>query len=244
MKKDSKNNLLAFSTIATIAFATFIVVTTAIKDIRRSRMTDKQIFTEIYDTQGWGGWNGVGPGSTEEDGARPFLDYLQSFIDLHDDIKTVVDMGCGYGELLKNIKFPKDTKYLGLDIVESVIKFNKEHYVRDNFSFDTVEKLEDLATYHGDLLMLKDVIQHWTIDQILFAKKHIIPNFKYAIIVNNIYTVYPTVQNSAIRTGDSRPLDLKKAPFFMNPEHVEDYKLPPYRIKRIHLFVNKKDDNF
>lgn len=239
MKRDLKKSTLTIAIIVAITIAVFLVVNPTIKEIRRSRMTDQQIFTEIYDSQGWGGWKGVGPGSTSKDGAAPFLNYLQTFIDSHNDINTIVDIGCGYGELLKDIRFPKNTKYLGLDLVESVINYNKEHYVRDNFSFDVINKLEDLATYHGDLLILKDVMQHWTIEQILFAKEHIIPNFKYAIIVNNIRTAYPTVVNSKIKTGDSRPLDLKIAPFFMNPEHVEDYALPPYRIKRIHLFINK-----
>ena len=239
MKDDIKNKFLAVAVILTVIFTLCTYAIQNIKSIKRLIMTDKQVFTELYNTGEWGGWKGVGPGSTKEDGAIPFLNYLQKFIDSHDDINVIVDMGCGYGELLKDIKLSESTKYLGLDIVDSVIAYNKEHYTRRNFSFNTVNKVEDLANYKGDLLILKDVIQHWNIKQIIFAKQHIIPNFKYAIIVNNVRTAWKNITNSNITTGDSRTLDLQGAPFFMNPEHVEDYLLPPYRIKRIYLFVNK-----
>lgn len=240
MKENIKDRLSAAIVFLVLIFALYTVIIQMMQKIKRMNMTDKQIFTDIYKEGTWGGWNGVGPGSTTEDGANPFLHYLQDFLDSHADINSIVDIGCGYGELLKEIRFPKGATYLGLDLVESVINYNKKHYVRDSFSFKTVDSVKDLAIYKGDLLILKDVIQHWSIEKILFAKKHIIPNFKYAIVVNNIYTAYATKINSDIQTGDSRPLDLTAAPFFMKPAHVEDYTLPPYRIKRIHLFVNEK----
>ncbi len=152
-------------------------------------------------------------------------------------------MGCGYSELLKNIKWPEQSKYLGIDIIDSIIDYNNNHYIRKNIKFSKINELQDLSKYKGDLLILKYVMQHWTIQQILYAKDNIISNFKYAIIVNNIYTTYPTVVNSEISTGDSRPLDLKGKPFFMKPKEIKDYSLPPYRVKRIHLFENNSGKN-
>lgn len=236
----SKHKLLACSVIAVAVFAVGGFAYFKFPKVRRLMMNDKELFSDIYNTQEWKGWNGVGPGSTIEDGAQPFLDFLQDFIDSHEDIKSIVDMGCGYGELLKGIRLRQDVKYLGLDIVDSVIEFNKKKYIRDNFTFDTVDSVEDLGNYKGDLLILKDVIQHWSIEQILFFKEHIIPNFKYAIVVNNIKTSWKTTLNGEIRTGNSRPLDLTASPFFMKPAYVKDYKLPPSRVKRIHVFVNQK----
>lgn len=231
-----KRQLFAIGTFLTLIYVMYVVTEPFITKFRRSGMSDKEIFTDIYITREWGGWNGVGPGSTEKDGAQPFIDYLQNFLNSHPEITTVIDMGCGYGELLKNIKWPEQAKYLGLDIVDRVIDFNQKHYVKKNIKFSKINKLQDLSKYKGDLLILKDVIQHWTTEQILYARDNIISNFKYAIIVNNIYTKYPTVVNSEISTGNSRPIDLKAKPFFMNPKEIRDYALPPYRMKRIHLF--------
>lgn len=241
MKRVSKNNILACVVIFVVALVVYVVIYQKIPEVRRFIMSDKQLFTDIYTSQEWEGWKGVGPGSTIEDGAKPFLDFLQDFIDSHDNINSIVDIGCGYGELLKGIHLRSGTQYLGLDIVDSVIEYNRKHYVRNNFTFKTVNTVEDLAKYKGDLLILKDVIQHWSIEQILFAKKHIIPNFKYAIVVNNIRTAWKTTLNGNIKTGSSRPLDLTAAPFFMNPKYIKDYSLPPFRVKRIHVFINSME---
>lgn len=242
MKKDSKNDLLAYAVIFAVVFAAVITFYLNIFKIKIVNASDKELFTQIYSTQEWGGWRGVGPGSTEEDGAKPFLSFLQDFLDSHQDINSVVDMGCGYGELLKNIRLYKHTKYLGLDIVDGVIKFNKENYERDNFSYNSVDAIEDLVDYKGDLLILKDVMQYWSTEQILFAKELIIPNFKYVIAVNTIETTWNKKVNEEIETGNSRPLDLAVAPFYMTPLYVEDYRLPPFRVKRIYLFVNSEEN--
>lgn len=45
---------------------------------RGKNYSDKQVFTNIYKKNLWNG--GAGPGSKVEN-ARPFLDYLQDFID-------------------------------------------------------------------------------------------------------------------------------------------------------------------
>lgn len=238
MKPETKNKLLAIGTILTLIYTIHIFTGPFIKKYRRSKMTDKAIFTDIYNTREWGGWQGVGPGCTQEDGAQPFIDYLQNFLSSHSDIDSIIDMGCGYGELLKNIKWPAQAKYLGLDIVDSVIDYNQKHYTKENIKFSKINGLRDLSKYKGDLLILKDVICHWTIKQILYAKDHIISNFKYVIVVNNIYTPYPATLNSDTQTGESRPLDLTKQPFFMNPKETKDYKIPAGRIKRINLFEN------
>ena len=193
---EGKDKLFAIGTISALIYMMHVVIGPYITKSKRAKMSDKAIFTDIYNTREWGGWNGVGPGSTEKDGAQPFIDYLQNFLDSHPDIVTVIDMECGYGELLKNIKWPKQVKYLGLDIVDSVVDYNQKYYVKENIKFSKVNRVQDLSKYTGDLLILKDVIQHWTTQQILYAKDNIISNFKYAIIVNNIHTKYPTVVNS------------------------------------------------
>lgn len=235
-----KNIAIVVATILVLSFALVVTVINVKHQIRRAQMSDKELFTDIYDKDEWGGWNGVGPGSTKEDGAAPFLEYLQNFVDSHEDITSIVDMGCGYGELLKDFRFPKNASYLGVDIVDEIIAFDQKLYTRDNVNFESVNSIQDLSRYKGDLLILKDVMEIWSINQIIYAKEHIIPNFKYVIIVNNFRTSWTTSINRDVRTGESRPLDLTVAPFFLNPTSSTDYFIPPHRIKRIYLFINKK----
>lgn len=241
-----KNRLLAGAVILASCFALYTAYKTHCDDYNQAIhpdiptrvSTDKEVFTKIYEKKVWGKWSGPEV-PKDEQGRHPFIDYLQEFISTH-NISTIIDMGCGYGELLKDLNLPEHTTYLGLDIVDSVIAYNKLHYERSNVVYDTVNDVKDLSKYKGDLLILKDVIQHWSIDKIIYAKDHILPNFRYAIIVNNIYFPNLGPVNSEIKTGNSRPLNLEISPFYMKLKVVKDYKATPPRVKRIYLYENDK----
>ena len=187
----------------------FVLTVLIISEIKKAYTTDKEIFTDIYLSNEWGG--GSGSGSKVEN-AQPFLDYLQKFID-YSQITSIVDIGCGDWNLMREIRIPEHIKYLGLDIVDHVIAENQSRYARKNIKFESVDTLEELSKYKGDLLILKDVMQHWNKEKILYAIKNIIPNFKYAILVNAISEKY-TVGLDA-QTGPHRNLDLEAVPFFM-----------------------------
>lgn len=241
----SKNQLLAGAVILASCFAVYVAYNTHCRDYYEAThpyapisKTDKEVFTKIYNAKHWGELSGPEVPKDEE-GHHPFIDYLQDFIAKH-NVSSVVDMGCGYGELLKDLNLPENTTYLGLDIVDSVIAYNKLHHERTNVSYDTVDDIKDLTKYKGDLLILKDVIQHWSNDKILYARDHILPNFKYAIIVNNIYFPKLGPVNSEIKTGNSRPLNLEISPFYMKLKTIKDYKSTPSGIKRIYLYRNNK----
>lgn len=236
MEQDNKDRLIALSVFLVLFF---IVFSYMYPSLSRRSMTDKEIFTDIYNRGDWGGRNGVNIGSTAEDGAKSFIDYLQNFLDTHPDVTSIVDMGCGYGEMLKNLHLSKNTYYLGLDLVDQVVAFNQRYYSKPNVAYASVNGIEDLQKYEGDLLILKDVLQHWNSKQIIYTRDHIIPHFKYAIIVSDVRTVFSRHPNTEIRTGKSRSLDLAVSPFFMTPKETKDYLVPPYRVKRLYLFENE-----
>ncbi len=245
-KNNMKHKFLATAVMLASGFAVYIAYNTRCNDYKEaiqvspvvSEITDKQIFTEIYNKQQWNKLAGPEV-NKDEQGHHPFTDFLQDFIITH-NISDIFDMGCGYGELLKDLHLPANSSYLGLDIVDSVIAYNKLHYERPNVSYDTVDDVKDLAKYKGDLLILKDVIQHWSIEKIMYARDHILPNFKYAIIVNNIFFPNLGAVNSEINTGSSRPLNLEISPFYMKLKVINDYKIASEGIKRIYLYENNK----
>ncbi len=245
-KENQKNQLLAGAVILASCFALYTAYKTHCDDYDQAVhpyssvkvSTDKEVFTKIYEKKSWGEWSGPEV-SKDEQGHHPFIDYLQDFISTH-NISDIIDMGCGYGELLKDLVLPEHTTYLGLDIVDSVIAYNKLHYERSSVTYDTVSDVKDLSKYKGDLLILKDVIQYWSIDKIMYAKDHILPNFKYAIIVNDIYLPSFGPVNSEIKTGDSRPLNLEISPFYMKLKVIKDYNGSPTGIKRVYLYENDR----
>jgi hypothetical protein len=203
------------------------------REIILAQQTDKDRFSKIYETKYWSPNNSSGEGAIRKN-AIPYLEYLQEFI-YKNDLKIIVDMGCGNWELMKYIVIPDNIKYLGIDIVDSVIENNKKNYQKDNILFETVNHVEDCKKYYGDLLIVKDVMQHWNFKTIDYFIKNILKNFRYAILVND----FCENNNFDIETGDYRCLDLEQKPFFMKLELVGDY-ISRMELKRIYLYRNPK----
>lgn len=145
--------------------------------------THKEIFTEIYDKNIWGGSGG---GSSPENTVE-YRALLQKFLRDY-NIKSVVDFGCGDWSFSRLIDWT-GIDYNGLDIVHSVIDSNRVKYTKPNIHFYV---WDDYTSIGADLLILKDVLQHWSNDQIdefLYgvlnpSQKSIPVGFKYILITN------------------------------------------------------------
>lgn len=240
MKQETENRNISVFSVIVIVVVLVALISVFISE-REKNYSDKQVFTNIYEKNLWGG--GSGQGSKVEN-AGPFLDYLQSFIDTQ-EISTIVDIGCGDWELMKTIRIPDYIKYLGLDIVDHIVAENQKKYARNNVKFETVDDIKNLAAYKGDLLIIKDVLQHWENNKIIYAINNIVPNFKYAIIVNGINLPgFDYNKNLDTRVGDMHILNLEEAPFSMkNLQIIMDYDLVTFKErKRIYLYVRDKSD--
>lgn len=137
--------------------------------------THKEIFTEIYDTNVWGGSGGGSMPSVNQE----YIKLLEGFVRTN-QVKTVIDFGCGDWQFSQFIDWG-ETHYIGIDCVQSVIDENFRKFSAKNIDFFCSDELN----MFGDLLLLKDVLQHWTNDDIqkfLDAHKN---KFKYIIITNN-----------------------------------------------------------
>lgn len=139
--------------------------------------THKEIFTEIYDKNIWGGsGGGSSPGNTIE-----YRAFLQKFLKDY-KIKSVLDYGCGDWSFSHLIEW-SGVDYLGFDVVESVIQSNRKRYGSNDIRFTTMATdIVDTAPF--DLIILKDVLQHWSnyeIDRFLCANVY---DAKYILITN------------------------------------------------------------
>lgn len=228
MKK--KDKILSIAIIVALFFA--IGASICHNKPKCNSESHKKVFTEIFETDAWGGVSGIG---AKKGNAIPYIKFLQYFID-NTDINSIVDIGCGDWQIMECIKIPDTINYLGLDIVDKIVLNNKKKFEKNNIKFVVNNSVKELSKFKGDLLILKDVIQHWTNKDIFFAINKILPNFKYAIIVNNIWSHGAPPINSEIISGSSRPLDLEVAPFFMKLRVIMDYRLYN-RHKRVYLYV-------
>lgn len=169
-----------------------------------------KVFTDIYITNEWG--QGSGLGSNPEN-AKPYMVLLQEML-FDPEYTTIVDVGCGDWQLMRNITVPEDKIYTGYDVVEQVIEANVRAYTRDNIHFEHTTSLQDLKEKNisGDLLIIKDVMQHWPIAEIQYFIKNILPRFKYALITNQ-YDPEHYTHNKDKQMGPVHSVGLLEPPF-------------------------------
>lgn len=136
-------------------------------------------FTQIYNNNTWGGsGSGSYPGNT-----ATYRDFLTNFLNKK-NIKTVVDYGCGDWQFSKLIDW-SNISYTGIDCVESVVQNNINNYTKDNITFKQLKTFEEFFTYKADLLLIKDVLQHWLNNEIIYFLDNVIKNFNYILITNS-----------------------------------------------------------
>jgi len=165
----------------------------------------KQQFEHIYAHNIWGSGSGEGSFLIH---ARPYVTFLQRFL-RERDIRSVVDFGCGDWQFSKAIDWG-DIRYRGYDIVASVVLENRKRYQTRHITFHEIGgACDDLPP--ADLLIVKDVLQHWS-DESVLAFLPVISRFRYALITNCVNPLGPT-QNLPIEDAGFRYLDLRLPPF-------------------------------
>jgi len=133
-------------------------------------------FSSIYSKNIWGGGSGSGSKLSYDNKA-----YLKSIEDIIEEykIESILDIGCGDWEIMRHLSF--DGEYLGIDIVKSVIEENKVKYPEINFQHkDIMNGLNE--SY--DLIIIKDVIQHHTDEDIIKIMDILLEKGKYIYCVN------------------------------------------------------------
>ena len=167
-------------------------------------------FTEIYQKKIWG--NGSGAGSSLKYN-KQYVSFLQDFFRTN-NITSITDIGCGDWQFSQYINFD-GIFYTGIDVVDSVIKAN-ENYRRTNVRFvcRDIYDINSIREYTDvDLILIKDVLQHWSdqevdtfLEQITQTKaKNILITRAYKHFRDKEKTVYPRDINNRYSFA---PLDL------------------------------------
>lgn len=212
-------------------------ITTSIdlyQDRKLAALSYKDRFTKIYNEGHWG--SGSGHGSTHQN-ASQYIVLLQTYFD-NPDYTTYVDLGCGDWQIMEHINIPINKKYIGYDIVENVIAQNSQKYGKTNISFKNIEDLSEVES--ADLLIVKDVLQHWSSQDVQNFIKNVLPRFKSALITNCMTSANPI--NSEIVTGQYTAIDLAESPYNLtNLTKIMDYR--GGGDKRVYLWINPKKTN-
>lgn len=179
-------------------------------------------FEAIYEKDEWGA--GSGPGS------HPYFTieyraFIQRFISLN-AIGSIVDIGCGDWQFSRFMDFGA-ANYLGLDVVRPVVERNQQIYGSSRVRFDLMP--DDLKKAPGgDLLLIKDVLQHLPDRDIFEFLNLVTPRFRFALITNS-YQKIDSAQNLDLPNhGAFRCLDLTAAPYHVNGAYVFEYWAQPW----------------
>jgi len=175
----------------------------------------KRQFEKIYENGEWG--IGSGEGSLPVH-VRGYIKMLEHFI-RKNKIKRIIDFGCGDWQFSRYINW-NGIQYIGFDVVDSVIDYNRTTYTKDNVSFKLFSgQYRDLPD--ADLMIVKDVLQHWS-SQDIMEFLPILHNYPHCLITNCINPHGITV-NQDITNGEFRHLDLRQPPFNLNAKMVYSF---------------------
>ena len=167
-----------------------------------TQSSNQKVFNNKYIFHGWI-W-GSGTGSIYIFN-KPFVKFINKFLEDHNDIHTVVDIGCGDWQIGKHFDLA-NRKYIGCDVSDYIIKKTKAKFASANREFLHLDAISDELP-KGDLVICKDVMQHLCNRDIhcLLSKISI---FRYIIIKNDIYDTQNFSSVNDIRNGKFRHIDV------------------------------------
>jgi|TARA_R110002020_G_scaffold282617_1_gene498277 2-polyprenyl-3-methyl-5-hydroxy-6-metoxy-1,4-benzoquinol methylase len=173
-------------------------------------------FTKIYQKNIWGGGSGTGSKMTADN--FWYLDLLTNVIEDNKVIK-VADIGCGDFNVLKNLDWNGlGIEYNGMDCVEDLILHNNQEYGNEFIKFNKLDISESPHLVQDyDLVILKDVIQHWNNDTIELVLHQLVQNNKL-VLIGNGYKFGRTPEKNNWETRDINnkysyhPVDIDKEP--------------------------------
>ena len=142
----------------------------------RLRTPDPEhIFTHIYKNKIWGEGNLEIPyysgGGSDDEFAIPYVNAIVDFISKN-KIKSIVDLGCGDFRIGKKITELTDVNFIGVDIVDDLIEYNKKQFSSASVSFYKKNIASDKLPA-GELYLVRQVFQHLSNSQIKKALKNL-----------------------------------------------------------------------
>jgi SAM-dependent methyltransferase len=144
----------------------------------------KDVFTDIYKRNDWGGISGEyfsGTGSIDPS-ISAYEETIKRFISTR-QITEVVDLGCGDFRVGSQIQLP-GVKYIGIDIVSDLVERNKKMFGDDNIAFYCLDIISDNLP-GTELCLIRQVLQHLSNEEIAKILKNT-RKYKYVIVTEHL----------------------------------------------------------
>src|SRR5450631_2179700 len=167
-------------------------------------------FSQIYSNRVWlndrGSCSLSGLGS-EREGTETVRKQLPHFLESI-GTKTLLDVGCGDFNWMKEIQLP--CTYVGIDIVREVIDANIAMYSAEGRTFQTLDATSEPLP-SADTVLCREILFHLCFADIWRLIENVQQSGATFLMAT---TDSDLTMNANILSGDSRFLNLRKAPFF------------------------------
>lgn len=158
-------------------------------------LSTKEVFNKIYQEGAWGDSQDEGqrffsgPGSHDVQVVSAYVDAVSRFLSEFQQKPTVVDLGCGDFNIGSKLRqFCED--YVACDIVEDLIDFNKRKFESLDVNFRVLDITSEPLP-KGDVVFIRQVLQHLSNKQILRVIPKIQENFNFIVLTEHL----PAEQN-------------------------------------------------
>ena len=186
----------------------------------------EDVFTGIYERGFWGSnmksaYRGSSGSGSDPEYNRPYIEWLRELI-RDRKIQSVVDLGCGDFRCGPLIYDGLNVAYTGLDVYRPLIESLQAEYPDYQFRhLDVFSNVQEVPG--GDLCILKDVLQHWSNQDITEFLESLIRSRKFRWILICNCAQQKHVKN--IKTGYHRQLAAAFRPLCLfNPTVLFHYE--------------------
>jgi len=201
--------------------------------IKNRTKSPEEIFTEIYNNNLWGispdGRQYCSGFGTIDPNIEKYIEILRNFISEF-EIKSVFEIGCGDFTIMKSILSQTDIKYIGSDIVKSLIDHLTDSYGDENVRFIHMDAITSEKYPVADLCIIRQVLQHLSnaqISEIIRKTK----KYKFVIITEHV-PLYPKKKNDdkitsgyiRLQNHNTSGVYLDATPFSLNCKKLLSYQ--------------------
>ncbi len=178
----------------------------------------KKAMEQVYEMNLWGGTTSEfysGEGSHKAKIIEPYLAVTRSFLKSFKEPLTVCDLGCGDFNIGKEL-VQYSEKYIAVDIVPSLIEYNKSVFQKDNLDFHCLDIAKDVLP-KGDCAIIRQVLQHLSNKEVKNVVEKLCA-FKYIILTEHVpegefIPNKDVISGQGIRLKKQSGIDLLVSPF-------------------------------